>query len=92
MDGGTSLRELAFIEAKAAFSERDPNTVADHNMIQDIHIKELTSLHDLAGHQDILGAWRRVATGVIVSDNQGGAVPSIRACRCQTRSPPQVKA
>src|SRR5215213_24394 len=44
--------------------------------VEHVDIKQLASLHDLAGHQHILGAGVRVAGGMVMDDDQGCAIPT----------------
>ena len=44
------------VEAEATFFERDPTGVADHEVVEDVHIEELARFDDGAGDGHVFGA------------------------------------
>lgn len=43
-------------------------------MIEDVDVQQLAALDDFAGHDDVFRGGRGIARGVVVRDNEGGAV------------------
>ena len=71
--------------AQLSFTHTYPRPLADNQVVEQFDLQQLARLDQGAGHLDILRAGMGATTGMVVRDNDRGALEQDRPTRCATR-------
>src|SRR5947209_11650529 len=73
-----SISSLSLSPAQLSFTHTHPHSLADNQMVEQLDLQQLARLNQSAGHLDILRAGLGCAAGVVVRDDDRGALEQDR--------------